>query len=158
MQTSITYRQALQTEIEELQILNDQIMVDNPVHDPDFLVNWGQSDNGKQYFTELLHDETAFCLVAEVNNMLIGYIAARPKVFGHRLSKYVELENLGVIPEYHRQGIGKQLYDAFVAWAKEQGFEKVYLESYFANIKARAFYEAQGFAPIDISYEKDLWT
>lgn len=156
MHKSITIRQALCTEIKQLQILNDRIMIDNPKFDSDLMPDWGRSEQGKRYFLELLNDKAAICFVAEEQGALVGYIAARPKDFGYRLSKYVELENLGVIPEHQNQGIGKKLYGAFVTWAKQQGFEKVYLESYFANNKARGFYEKMGFNPIDIAYEKTL--
>lgn len=156
MQKSLKIRKAESAEIKQLQVLNDLIMIDNPKFDSDLMPDWGKSEQGRRYFQELLNNKSAICFVAEEQGALVGYVAARPKDFGHRLSKYVELENLGVIPEYQNQGIGKKLYGAFVTWAKKQGFEKVYLASYFANSKARGFYENIGFNPIDIAYEKNL--
>jgi len=119
-------------------------------------MDWAQSDTGKEYFTEVVSNTDAICLIAEENGKAIGYIAAQPKEFGYRLSKYIEIENMGVSPEHRSKGIGIKLMDECLKKAKDRGFQKVYVNSYSENIGAINFYEKSGFKKIDISLERDL--
>jgi ribosomal protein S18 acetylase RimI-like enzyme len=152
----ITIRHANTDEVKKLQDLNDKAFVANPGYDPDLVLDWAQSDIGKTYFTTLLSNSTHICLVAEDGNRLVGYIAAAPKVIPHRKSRYIEIENLGVVPEYQAKGVGTQLMDTCLEWARSQGYQKVYLVCYAANKPAITFYEAKGFLPIEIDFEKDI--
>jgi len=43
-----------------------------------------------------------------------------------------------------------------LAWAKDQGFEKAYVTSYFKNDSAISFYQKNGFEKIDVSLEKTI--
>ena len=56
------------------------------------------------------------------------------------------LSSLGVHPQAHRQGLGRQLVAAFVAWSLRQGCPAVYLTTDQSNnTKANAFYLECGF-------------
>ncbi len=149
-------RQVRKGETRKLQKLNDEVFVDNHKYDPDLKLDWAQSKAGKDYFTNIIENPDAICLIAEKNNKPIGYIAAAPKEFDYRLSKYIEIENMGVSPNYRSKGIGSQLIKKCLDVAKKRGYQKVYLNSYFYNTKAVAFYEKSGFKKIDISLEKNI--
>ncbi len=152
----ISIRPAKKNEVTKLQSLNQEVFIDNHKYDPDLVMDWAISKTGKEYFTKLLHDPTSYCLVAEDNEKLVGYIAARKKDFGYRKSKYLEIENMGVNPTYRSQGIGSQLMQKCLEWAKKQGYQKVYVNAYFANNKAITFYKQNGFSEIDVSLEREL--
>ena len=153
----IKIRPAENGEVQALQDLNDKIFVDNPKYDPDLRLDWAQSeDGGKKYFTDLLNSSDSICLIAEADNKMIGYIAASPKEINYRNSKYVEIENLGVVPEYRSLGIGNKLMEKCLQLAKGKGFNKVYVNTYSQNTKAVDFYRRNGFAEIDISLEKEI--
>ena len=143
-------------EVQKLQDLNDEVFVDNHKYDPDLKMDWAQSIAGKEYFTEALNNPNSICLIAEENGVPVGYIAAAPKEFGHRLSKYIEVENMGVSPNYRSKGIGSQLIEKVLEEAKKRGFQRAYVSSYSANLKAIKFYEEKGFSQIDVSLERDL--
>lgn len=149
-------RQANKDEVEILQILNNEVFIDNQKYDSDLDMNWARSEKGKKYFSKLLNDSNAFCLIAEDNKKLIGYIAARKKDISYRKSKYIEIENMGVIPEYRSKGIGSSLIKKCLTWAKEKGFQKIYVNSYFQNNKGIVFYKRNGFTEIDLSLEKTI--
>src|SRR5581483_9867157 len=58
-----------------------------------------------------------------------------------------EIEQLYVLPVYHRQGIGKEL----VNLAKQRASGRLYLYTFQRNERARVFYESQGFRVVDRS-------
>ncbi len=149
-------RPAVKSDVQKLQDLNDEVFVDNSKYDPDLKRNWAQSGLGKKYFAEVVSDPEAICLIAEENNKPIGYIAAGPKEFNYRLSKYLEIQNMGVSPDFRSKGVGSQLMNKCLAIAKSRGYQKVYVTSYFENSKAVSFYENNGFKRIDLSLEKNL--
>ena len=96
-------------EVLVFQQLNQAVFVDNYQYDDDLDLNWALSNKGKKYFAERLTNPKACCLLAEEHGKPIGYIVAAPKEVGYVKSRYFEIENMGVIPEYRSKGIGKQL-------------------------------------------------
>ncbi len=149
-------RTADKNEVKDIQNLNNEVFIDNQKYDSDLDMNWPQSDKGKEYFTKLLNNPDACCLLAEEDGKLVGYIAAAPKNISYRKSKFFEIENMGVIPEYRSKGIGSQLIQKCLEWAKNKGFQKLFVNAYFQNAKAIDFYKRNGFSEIDISLERTL--
>ncbi len=60
-----------------------------------------------------------------------------------------ELVKLYVAKEARGTGIGKQLMEQSMSWAKENGYTHVYLESMPELKKAVSIYEKVGFQPLD---------
>ena len=150
-------RQVYKNEWSDLQVLNNEVFIDNAKYDPDIIEDWAFSEAGKKYFQELVADETSICFVAENDSgKLVGYIAGSPKPFSYRKSKYFEVDNMGVIPEYRSQGVGAALMEECKKWAKENGYQRLYVVSYFKNDKAINFYKKCGFEKIDTSLEMDI--
>lgn len=149
-------RFARKDEVKTLQNLNDEVFIDNSRYDPDLKMDWAQSDTGRKYFSQALEKPEAICLIAEENEKPIGYLVATPKDFGYRLSRYIEIENMGVSPNSRSKGIGTLLFNKCVKIAKERDFQKVYVNAYFENTKAVGFYEKCGFKKIDICLEKNI--
>jgi ribosomal protein S18 acetylase RimI-like enzyme len=58
-----------------------------------------------------------------------------------------ELDQLYVLPEHYRSGIGRKLLDL----AKTRSPVRLHLYTFQRNVRARAFYEAQGFRIIDMN-------
>jgi len=143
-------------ETKTLQDLNDEVFADNSKYDSDLKKDWAQSKAGKKYFTEVINNPEAICLIAKDKNKPIGYIAAAPKEFDWRLCKYLEIENMGVSPSYRSKGIGSKLIKECLKIAKKRGFQRVFLTSYYENSQAVAFYETSGFKKIDVSLERDI--
>jgi GNAT superfamily N-acetyltransferase len=63
---------------------------------------------------------------------------------------------MGVIPAYRSQGVGQKLMEECMDWAKKSGYQKLFVNSYFANKKAVSFYERCGFRPIDLGLEVNV--
>ena len=149
-------RQALPTEWQQLQTLNDEVFADNYKYDPDLKRDWAMSPEGERYFKELISDPSQCCFFAEDNGKLVGYIAAAPKEISYRNSKYLEIDNMGVSPEYRGKGVGTMLIEEVKKWAKENGYNKLFVNSYFKNTSTINFYKKNGFNEIDVSLEMEL--
>jgi GNAT superfamily N-acetyltransferase len=152
----ITIRLAKAEEWNILQKLNNEVFIDNYAYDPDLKMDWATSEAGEMYFKNLLANQNACCFIAEDDGKPIGYIAGAPKSIHYRKSRYFEIENMGVNPEYRSQGIGAKLIETCEKWAKDQGFQKLYVSSYFKNTKAIMFYKKSGFAEIATDLEKNI--
>lgn len=153
----MTIRKARKDEVRKLQELNDSVFEkDNLKYDADIKPGWGLSEDGKTYFTKLLRNTHGLCYVAEDNGTLVGYITAVPIKFKYRKSKYIEIENLGIAPEYRKQGIGHQLMVECHKWAKAKGYQKIFLKCFFKNEDALTFYKNYGFSGIYINLERDI--
>ena len=143
-------------EVSDLQKLNNEVFIDNAQYDSDLELGWALSDSGKKYFTQLLNNEENICLIAESDGEKVGYLVTRPKHSNTRKSRYCEIENMGVSPVYRSQGIGSLLLIKCFEVAKANGFEKVFVTSYFGNTQAIDFYKKHNFKEIDMSLEMAL--
>lgn len=61
----ITIRPANKDEVADLQQLNNELFIDNAKYDSDIKLGWPFSENGKKYFTFMVHSTEAICLIAE---------------------------------------------------------------------------------------------
>lgn len=153
---NINIRTANINDVETLQKLDNEVFIDNHKYDPDLEMSWALGNEGNKFFSEILTNNESLAFIAEVDGMAVGYIACSPKKISYRKSRYFEIDNMGVSPEYRSQGIGTMLINKVKEWAKEKGFQKLFVNSYFGNIKAIEFYKRQGFVEIDISLETAL--
>lgn len=94
--------------------------------------------------------------LAEVDGQMVG--ALNLAVFermprpGRAPSRWGYLGNAFVLAAYRNQGIGRQLLDAALEYARENGFARVVLSP---TERAIPFYERAGFGPADALM---LWT
>ena len=94
--------------------------------------------------------------LAEVDGRMVG--AVNLAVFermprpGRAPSRWGYLGNAFVLAAYRNQGIGRQLLDAALGYARENGFARVVLSP---TERAIPFYERAGFGPADVLM---VWT
>ncbi len=77
--------------------------------------------------------------LATSSGAVAGFLAAR------RAADEIEILNLAVLPEFRRQGLGRQLVQATMLEAQERGAASAHLEVRSSNGAAVAFYGACGF-------------
>ncbi len=58
--------------------------------------------------------------------------------------------NLGVHPQYHRQGVGRALLQAMLEHARSESAIRMFLEVRVSNAAARALYRAHGFEEVGL--------
>lgn len=93
-------------------------------------------DRLARYLSEPHH----LMVIAEDGGQVIGQAAA---VLHHHPDKPTELyvDELGVTPSRHRQGIGRRLLEELLAWGRELGCELTWIGTELDNIPARALYD-----------------
>jgi ribosomal protein S18 acetylase RimI-like enzyme len=146
-------RKAKKDEWKKLQALNEEAFQDNDKYDSDLVDDWAYTKQGEKYFRSIVSDPKKLCLVAEIDSELIGYLAASSMKLDYSKLKYLEIENIGVGKEYRSTGIGQKLMSESLLWAKQNGFQKVCVNSYSKNVGAVKFYEKCGFEIIDVGLE-----
>lgn len=85
-------------------------------------------------------------LVAVENDKLIGTLGFCSSRW-ENYSTYGEIVSIYLIPEYIGKGIGQKLFDAGILELKKQGYTDILLWVLEDNIRARRFYEKNGFTP-----------
>ena len=149
-------RRARPDDIDAIRCLNSKIFVNNAEYDNDMISEFAQTQAGKKYFQEAIIRQDGCFFVVEEDGVLVGYTNGGHKDIPYRQSRYFEIENLGIVPEMAGKGLGKALLDTITTWAKEHGYQKIYLESYIKNNHAIDFYRKNGYHDIDISLEKNI--
>jgi ribosomal protein S18 acetylase RimI-like enzyme len=102
----------------------------------------------------------AIVLVADRDDTPAGYllaeISARPANPFRYASAVLYVHHIAVDPTLQRRGVGQHLMDAAVAIGHAENADAVRLDSWFFNEEAHAFFEAEGFAPLNVIFERRL--
>lgn len=95
-------------------------------------------------------------LATEVNNPLSVFVKAQRdgKIVGFALGRVVvdegELYQIGVLPEFRRQGIAEELLEELHRQMRERGAVCCFLEVRSRNYGAIALYEKSGYSQISV--------
>lgn len=99
-------------------------------------------------------------LVAEKEGRVVGYLIAerliRPANPFRPAYDLLYIHQLGVDPGVKRQGIGRALVCEAEAIARRDGIVTIRLDSWGFNSNAHRFFEAEGFTPLNIVFERRL--
>src|SRR5439155_963623 len=101
---------------------------------------------GEAGLRELFQHETMLGLVAETS--LLGTKQVAGYLFARAIREEAEILNLAVLPEFRRQGLGRQLLAVALERLSTTGIAMVYLEVRESNVAARALYSLEGFSAV----------
>lgn len=156
---NVTIRRANASDIPGIQRLYRQL----DKHHADLLPDVFQPLDGDARADEVLRKwierDDADCLLAEVDGRVVGFLNAQksnhPSFPMFRPHAFAMIENAVVDKKHRGRGIGRTLFDAAMAWAKEHGLRYVQTTVWYDNAAAREFYVAQGFRPMTVRLEMD---
>jgi putative acetyltransferase len=118
------------------------------------LAEFGANKPGTVYFDpttdalfELFRTPGSYYYVATIDEKVVGGCGIFPTE--NLPDGTCELVKLYVAKEARGTGLGKQLMEQSMSWAKENGYTDVYLESMPELKKAVSIYEKVGFQPLD---------
>lgn len=102
----------------------------------------------REWFAARLSSTTARAWIAEAGGVAVGYVLATRQSreqtpFTHAL-RWCELDQIAVLPEWRRRGVGQALARAVVEDARADGLQ-VQVLSWAFNVGARALFEGVGF-------------
>jgi [ribosomal protein S18]-alanine N-acetyltransferase len=93
-------------------------------------------------FEELLRFPLTVALVAERDDVVVGYLIARA------IADAAEILNLAIDPDERGQGFGARLLEEGLAAVAGAGARQVWLEVRESNFAARSLYRRRGFAQV----------
>jgi ribosomal protein S18 acetylase RimI-like enzyme len=102
-------------------------------------------------FRALLGREDTRAFIAYIGDRAVGYVLlvvyerAAGAFSPARRTLYID--QIAVDPGCRRSGVGRQLVDAALGWARASGIGDVEADTWAFNTKAQAFFAAQGFRP-----------
>ncbi|CAN5803343.1 hypothetical protein BH10CHL1_BH10CHL1_20130 [soil metagenome] len=79
--------------------------------------------------------------VAEVDRVVAGYVSTRLD----RATQIGGIPNLGVLPAYRKQGIGRTLLETAITYLREQGMAYARIETLEQNAVGQKLYPSLGF-------------
>ena len=103
-------------------------------------------------FAELLTDPEAFAAVAEQDEEVVGYLLGFEHLTFFANGRVAWVEEIMVGEASRRLGVGRQLMEAFEAWARAREAKMVTL----ATRRAADFYRALGYEPSATYFRKVL--
>ncbi len=110
----------------------------------------------RRVYDRTLASDRQVYLCAESGKQIVGFgsLTIKSNLWSEAFVGYVDEL---VVDEAHRgRGIGKQLLDHLISWARERGCNRIELDSAFHRKEAHAFYERQGFQSRAYLYSKLL--
>lgn len=102
-------------------------------------------EEAEQFAREYFADGAGFWL-AEVQGATVGCIALRCM---KDKAQCGEIKRLYVQPPYRRQGVADLLLEALESYAKQSGYDWLYLDTAADMLAAARFYQRKGFLPCD---------
>lgn len=93
----------------------------------------------------LFHSDTEFCLVAEIDEAIVGFALGTTIEKRHSAWKYGYLIWLGVSPEVQRKGVAEKLVRKFKDILLKHGVRMIIVDTPAENLPALQFFRKFGF-------------
>lgn len=94
---------------------------------------------------ELFNGDPEFCLVAEIDDEIVGFALGTTVSKSHSAWKYGHLVWLGVDPKHQRFGIAERLFGRFRNLMLKDGVRMLIVDSEAENLPALHFFRKMGF-------------
>ena len=104
-----------------------------------------------------LRDADTVVWLAEVDGTPVGFCSVRIDVAPpiHEEVERAEITDLWVAPAQRRQGLGRELVGAALAWARERNVSRVEVRVATSNPEGQAFWRALGFGDfVDVLHRR----
>jgi ribosomal protein S18 acetylase RimI-like enzyme len=152
----VVIRRATIDDLAVVQKLATELMVSHLPFDPSLERQWYTKGEGKKQLLTSIKGRTHVCLVAAVQNQVVGFVTGSLCRETWLAVKRAELVNLFVAESYRRHGVGNKLVAAFKTWSKQKGARRVKLYVNAHNKDAIPFYEKNGFRTRVLEVESEV--
>lgn len=103
-----------------------------------------------------LTDNGYITLVAEVNDMVVGFVGFLVMSAYEFEGEYIRILALASDKEYQNIGVGTALLNAVEKYAADNGITTIALHSGTERTEAHGFYENRGYRKYGFGFKKDL--
>jgi ribosomal protein S18 acetylase RimI-like enzyme len=94
---------------------------------------------------ELFNGDSEFCLVADVEDEIVGFALGTTVTKSHSAWKYGYLVWLGVKPSFQRTGVAQRLFSRFRDLMLKEGVRMLLVDTEAENLPALHFFRKLGF-------------
>ena len=118
-------------------------------------INWPMSNEGEEYFKNAINNNIV--LVAVLDDKIVGYLVGSLNTeYSYNKNIQAELDNMCILEEYRKLGIGKQLFLEFKKICKKNNISELKVIASYDNLNAIKFYKNNGFAPSELILKQDI--
>ena len=155
---NLTIRNANIDDLQTIQNLNNELCKYETKNKFDnYIEDWSLSDVSKEYFEYMIKEE--FVIVAEIDNNVVGYLAGsthKDETYSYYEGITAELDNMFIMEDYRKFGIGSKLVNSFLNWCKNQKAKRVMVTASFGNVNTINFYKKNGFQEINVTLRNEI--
>ncbi len=116
-------------------------LIERPLVPPFHSTDYGLSRQQREQVGARLREGDGLCLVAQDTGQLVALL----DVERERWRDTATVWNILVDKSYRRQGLGCELMNRAIEWARGHGLRGILLETQTNNLSACRFYQAMGF-------------
>ena len=147
----IVIRKAKSTDLKEIQTLNKVLFdLEYKNYDSTLDTTWPISNEGTEYFKNAIENDIT--LVAAVENKIVGYLIGSLNTQNtYNIYSQAELENMCVLEQFRKLGIGTKLFNRFKEICKENNIKGLKVVASYKNKNAINFYLKNGFDKSDLT-------
>lgn len=138
-----------------IQNLNNQLFeLEYNNFDSALRVGWTFEKEGETYLKHMLNNEIVYIALDKEDNV-IGYLAGSTNIQGSYVTKSLaEIDNMFVLEEYRKYGIGSKLINKFKEYCLQNRIEEIKVTASAKNINAIHFYKKNGFDEFEITLKQ----
>lgn len=117
--------------------------------------SWPDSYEGQEYFRNAINNDVV--LVAILDNKIVGYLVGSLNT-GYSYNKTIqaELDNMCILEEYRKLGIGTQLFLEFKRICKNNNTSELKVVASYKNLNAINFYKNNGFVESELILKQTI--
>ena len=153
---NFTIKKATIDDLETIQDLNNKLFeLEYNNFDPSLKIGWPYEIAGEEYFKDLIENQIIYLALAEKE--IVGYLAGSIHVeSSYNTTSIAELDNMFILEEYRKYGLGTKLFNEFKSYCIENKIEELKVTASAKNINAIKFYQKNGFEEFETTLKMSL--
>lgn len=151
-----TIKKASIEDLNTIQDLNNKLFeLEYNNFDPTLKIGWPYEIAGEEYFKDLIENQIIY--IALVDKEIVGYLAGSIHVENsYNTTSIAELDNMFILEEYRKYGIGTKLFNEFKEYCKKSNIQELKVTASSKNKNAIKFYQKNGFEEFETTLKISL--